>query len=83
MNKSVDIREENVSVGVKWVQIVSSFIEALNNGAASIVSDNFQSWAQNHKYILAQLPDWKYFKSKRRDSLSPIEYRSIRELTDI
>ena len=79
VNKSIIIEEGNLSVGEKWLQIVSSFIETLNNEAAVLLKGNFQSWAQNHKYILAQLPDWKYFKSNREDSLSPTEYRAIRK----
>ena len=79
VNKNVNIIDENMSVGEKWVQIVSNFIKELNTEAESILHGNFQSWAQNHKYILTQLPDWKYFKSNRKDSLSPEEYRSIRK----
>ena len=38
----------------------------------------FQEWADQHKYLFVQLPDWQKFRSKRKGSLQSEEYKTIR-----
>ena len=79
INKKTDLDTGDKKLGKKWVELIIEFVEALNKLAEEYQGDTFSIWAESHKFVLVQLPDWREFESHRADSLNFEQYRKIRK----
>ena len=78
VNKHIIVTQGKDSVGKTFCKILTDFLGSLNDIAKSELKERYQQWAEGHKFIYVQLPDWQNFQSKRRGSLSAEEYKLIR-----
>ena len=79
INKNTNLDIQDINVGQKFINLVTDFISDLNNLAEKYWGNKFHVWANKHKYIFVQLPDWGQFESHRTNSLNWKEYRTLRK----
>ena len=79
VNRSLVLDINKDSVGINFYKYLTECVEFLNSKAEEYLGHSYHEWASNHRYIVAQLPDWKLFTSNRENSLSPEQYRNIRQ----
>ena len=78
VNKHIEVSQGPLSPGKTFCKILTDFIESLNRVAREKLKSEYQQWADIHRFIFVQLPDWQNFKSHRKNSLKAEDYRRIR-----
>ena len=78
VNGTIDVKVN--SIKNTFIDIVEKSIENLKSVAKEHLKD-YEQWAQTHKFVVCQVPDWGKY-APRRKSLDPATFKTVRRIVN-